>query len=270
MAERKEALVEIAREMQPCTVRQVFYQATVRHLVEKTEGGYERVQRALADLRNDCAMPWSWIVDNTRWMRKPRTWDRMQDAVEHTARTYRRSLWANSGVYVEVWLEKDALAGVVVPVTDQYDVPLMVSRGYSSLTFLHASARYIRDLDRPAVIYHLGDFDPSGRDAAKKIEATLRRFAPDAEIEFEEIAVVPWQIKGWNLPGRLTKTTDSRSKNWEAGDSVELDAIDANRLRYLVESAILQHVDLDELAVVRAAEQSEREHLKTWAQMFGG
>jgi hypothetical protein len=110
------------------------------------------------------------------------------------------------------WLEKDALAGVVDPITNSYDVPLMVARGYASLSFLHSAAEYIGYLDVPAYIYHCGDFDPSGVNAAEKIEETLRELAPTAEIIFERIAVTPEQIEAWNLPTRPTKTTDSRDR----------------------------------------------------------
>ena len=89
MEARAEALLEIAEEMQPCTVRQVFYQATVRGIVEKTEAGYAKVQRLLADMRRAGELPWGWIADNTRWQRKPRTWDSLEDALEDTARLYR-------------------------------------------------------------------------------------------------------------------------------------------------------------------------------------
>src|SRR4051794_30456072 len=165
MEARGEALLEIAEEMQPCTVRQAYYQATVRGLVEKTEAGYAKVQRLLADLRRSGELPWDWIADNTRWQRKPRTWDSLQDALESTARTYRRALWTDAESYVEVWLEKDALAGVLYPITQNWDVPLMVSRGYASLSFLYEAASYISLLDRPVYLYHFGDFDPSGQDA---------------------------------------------------------------------------------------------------------
>src|SRR5947207_431740 len=85
MDARADVLLAIAEEMQPCTVRQVFYQATVRGAVEKTEAGYAKVQRLLADLRRAGALPWDWIADNTRWQRKPRTWDSLEDALEATA-----------------------------------------------------------------------------------------------------------------------------------------------------------------------------------------
>src|SRR3954465_13435931 len=102
METRAEALIEIARAMQPCTVRQAFYQATVRGLVEKTEAGYAKVQRQLADLRRAGELPWHWIADNTRRQRKPQTWDSLQDALDETARTYRRSLWSSAASYVEI------------------------------------------------------------------------------------------------------------------------------------------------------------------------
>ena len=129
-------------------------------------------------------------------------------------------------VYVEVWCEKDALAGVLMEETEVYDVPLMTARGYSSLTFLHSAAMAIRAKDKPAFIYHFGDLDPSGRDAARDIEAKLRRYAPGAEIHFECPAVTREQVEQWNLPTRPTKQTDTRAKKF-VGTSVELDAIPA-------------------------------------------
>jgi hypothetical protein len=47
--ERREALLEILDDGRPMTVRQVFYQATVRDLVEKAESGYAKVQTDLID-----------------------------------------------------------------------------------------------------------------------------------------------------------------------------------------------------------------------------
>ncbi len=110
----------------------------------------------------------------------------------------------------------------------------MVARGYASLSFLHSAAEYINDLEVPAYIYHLGDFDPSGVNAGEKIEETLKELAPDAEIHFERIAVTEEQISEWDLPTRPTKTTDTRAKDFGA-ISVELDAIEPGQLRDLVQ-----------------------------------
>jgi hypothetical protein len=255
--ERRRDLYKIVQDMKPMTVRQVFYQAAVRGIVEKTEAGYTKVQTDLVRLRRSGVLPYDWLADNTRWLRKPRTFATPQEALDETARLYRKALWADADAYVEVWLEKDALSGVILPVTAMYDVPLMVARGYASLSFLHTAAEYVSELDVPVFIYHFGDFDPSGVNAGEKIEETLKEMAPDADITFERVAVTPEQIAAWNLPTRPTKASDTRSKGF--GEvSVELDAIEPAHLRDLVESVIQRHLPPDQLAVLKAAEESER------------
>jgi hypothetical protein len=254
---RRGRLYEIVAAMRPMTVRQVFYQATVRGLVEKTDAGYDKVQTDLVLMRKAGVLPYGWIADNTRWQRKPETFSSVEQALQDTARFYRKALWAEVAAYVEVWLEKDALSGVVYPITALYDVPLMVARGYASLSFLHGAAEYINELEVPVYIYHLGDFDPSGVNAGEKIEQTLREMAPAAEIHFERLAVTPEQIDAWDLPTRPTKTTDSRAKGFGA-ISVELDAIEPDKLRALVEDAIEDHLPPHQFKVLKAAEDSER------------
>lgn len=257
IANRRENLIAIIAKMRPMTVRQVFYQATVQGLIDKSEAGYAKVQTDLVQMRRSGVVPYDWIADNTRWQRKPRTFDTVESALRETAQFYRKALWSNADAYVEIWLEKDALSGVVMPVTSLYDVPLMVARGYASLSFLHSAAEAIGDLAVPAFIYHLGDFDPSGVDAGNKIEQTLRELAPNAKITFERIAVTPEQIEAWRLPTRPTKSSDTRAKSF--GDiSVELDAIPPDRLRTLVEQAIQRHLPEREFEILKAAEQSER------------
>jgi hypothetical protein len=254
---RRASLFKIVESASPMTVRQVFYQATVRGIVEKSEGGYDKVQSDLVKMRRDGELPYGWLVDNTRWQRKPRTFDGVGEALNETARLYCKALWADADCYVEIWLEKDALSGVLYPITSLYDVPLMVARGYASLSFLHSAAEYINQLDVSAYIYHLGDFDPSGVNAAQKIEEALRELAPDADISFERVAVTPKQIAAWNLPNRPTKQSDSRARSF-GNFSVELDAIEPNQLRDLVRAVIEEHLPPDEFDVLKAAEDSER------------
>jgi hypothetical protein len=254
---RRERLCEIVEAMRPMTVRQVFYQATLWNIVEKTEAGYDKVQIDLAQMRRAGVLPYNWLADSTRWQRKANTFDSVEQALQQTAQLYRKALWTDTDCYVEVWLEKDALAGVILPVTSLYDVPLMVARGYASLSFLHGAAEFISRLDVPTHIYHLGDFDPSGVNAGEKIEETLREMAPAAEIHFERIAVTPFQIQHWNLPTRPTKLSDSRAKGF--GEiSVELDAIEPDLLRSLVSETIDQHLPPNQFRILKAAEESER------------
>ena len=263
---RRKALKAIIDAGRPMTVRQVFYQATVRGIVEKEESGYTKVQTDLVKMRRDGSLRYDWL-DRQHQMakRKPRTFDSVEEALKETAKFYRKNLWADADCYVEVWLEKDALAGVVYPVTEMYDVPLMVARGYASLSFLYSAAEYINDLNVPTYIYHFGDFDPSGVNASEKIEETLRELAPDAEINFERLAVTPQQICQWRLPTRPTKKTDTRSKGF-GNISVELDAIEPNRLREIVQNAIEQHLPPERFEVLKAVEESERMIISKWVR----
>jgi hypothetical protein len=158
---------------------------TVRGVINKAEAEYQQtVIRLLVDMRETGEIPFEWIADNTRWMRKPATFVGLEACLNNTANFYRRDLWAAMPVYCEVWCEKDALAGVLMEETEAYDVPLMVAKGYASISFLHSAADAIAAKDKPAYIYHFGDLDPSGVDAARDIEAKLRRYAPSAEIHF--------------------------------------------------------------------------------------
>jgi hypothetical protein len=138
---------------------------------------------------------------------------------------YRRDLWAESDEYVECWCEKEALAGVLYDVTYDYDVPLMVSRGFASESYLYSAAAAIdakvytggQAAVRQTTIYYLGDHDPSGLKIDKSIETSIRRLLrdefnwpdetgnADQLLTFERIAVTPAQIADWDLPTRPTK-----------------------------------------------------------------
>ncbi len=265
MVARFDELLDIISEQRPMTVRQVFYQATVRGLIEKTEAGYTKVGNALTAMRRSGRLPYTWITDSTRWQRKPESFSDPRHAIEFTARMYRKALWDDTETYVEIWIEKDALAGVALSVTSEYDVPLMSAKGYPSLSFLHGAAEAMAEQDRPCFVYQLGDWDPSGVDASRAIRDFFRDNSPDLPISFQRIGVTPEQIAELNLPSRPTKTTDTRTKNWIGGESVELDALPADYLRQLVRGAIEQHLPRHQLEILKVAERSERELLTAWA-----
>lgn len=261
VADRRAALLAIVAEGRPMTVRQVFYQASVKGVVDKTEADYAKVQTDLVLMRRSGEMPYSWLADSTRWQRKPRTFSGVEHALNETAAFYRKALWDQVPAHVEVWLEKDALAGVIYPITELYDVPLMVTRGYASLSFLHDAAEYISKIDVPTHIYHLGDYDPSGVDACRKVHETLVEMAPGAEIHFNRVAVFKAQIDHWKLPSRPTKASDTRAKKFN-DISVELDAIRPDLLRKLVQVNIEEHLPRSQLDVLKVAEESERELIR--------
>lgn len=260
MQKIKNGLLRILSRDHPQTVRGAFYQATVRGLVPKTEAGYGTVGRLLGDMRKAGLLPWEYIADASRWMRKPNTYNSVDEILDIAVSSYRRALWRDQATYVEIWVEKEALAGVIYEVTEEWDVPLMPTRGYPSLSFIHSAAVTIEAQNRPCFIYYLGDHDPSGVDIPRHVEKSLREYAPTARIFFSRLAVTPDQIRAWNLPSRPTKKTDSRSKGF-IGDSVELDAIPARVLRQLVREAIENHIDADVLKRTKIIEAAERKSL---------
>lgn len=268
MEQRAEFLIAYAEAHGPVTVRGLYYQAEVSGLpgIDKEESSYNKIQRQVLSLRRSGRLDYEHIADATRWMRKPRSFDSVEDALADTARLYRKNLWRNAKTCVEIWLEKDALAGVILPVTAKYDVPLMVSRGFTSETFAYETIAQRAGDYRPLRVYALYDFDRSGQDAANSLKEKLTRFAGDAgmEVKFELIGVTVEQIVKWGLPTREPKRLTVVDKNWQWDFACELDAIPPDTLRELVELTIDEHLNQEQLHVLRVAEASERELLRAF------
>jgi hypothetical protein len=239
---RRRRVFEIVEEDRPMTVRQVYYRAVVLNLIGKTEQDYDKIQNDLTELRRAEKLPYDWLVDEGRFPRQPYTVRGITEALNDTRRDYRKDPWQRIDSYVQIWVEKNALAGVIEPVTDEYNVALMAAVGYSSITFAYEAAQFMKELYRPIYVYHFGDYDPSGQDAARAIEQELRLHAPDADIYFERVAVTPKQIEEWKLPTRPTKASDPRAKKFGSDVSVELDAIRPNALRDLVRTTVERHL----------------------------
>jgi hypothetical protein len=292
MEERATFLIAYAAAHHPVTVRQLYYRAEVEGLsgIDKTEGSYIKIQRQVLQLRREGRMPYGHIADATRWMRSPRTFDSVEAALQNTAQTYRKALWNDTSVNVEIWCEKDALAGVLYPVTGKYDVPLMVTRGFSSETFCFEAIAAYTDHDRPLIIYYLGDFDRSGRDAANALQEKLERFASEVglEVEFNQLAISDMDILDYDadtkeveigvvigncvygrwLPTREHKRKCPADRQWPHAYACELDAIEPDDLRNMVRAAIEVYLPGDQLRVLQIAEASERRMIKGFVGML--
>jgi hypothetical protein len=262
MEEIRVAIESVLQREQPCTVRQVYYQLVSAGVIEKTEQEYKgTVCRLLAEMRREGRIPFGWIADNTRWQRKPKTWSSLSSALVQTQATYRRALWDEQDVYVEIWLEKDALSGVLYDVTSRWDVPLMVTRGFPSLSFVHEAAEAMAAEGKPCRLYYFGDHDPSGVLIDRKLQQTFHELAPETDVQVHRVAVLDWQIEHLSLPTRPTKRDGNNHARTFDGDSVEVDAITPSTLRAMCESCITQHIDEDRLAATVRAEQAERDTL---------
>jgi hypothetical protein len=206
---------------------------------------------------------WSAFADSTRWHICTLTFDGIADALRRTRQTYRRDLWSTQPYYVELWLEKDAIASIVRDLARDFGVPIFVCRGFASLSSLYSAAQTFRRATRngkAVQIFHLGDYDPSGHAAADAIERTLIEDF-NCDLEFKRLAVTPLQIEWLNLPTRPTKQTDSRARNWAGAECVELDSMPPAKMRAIVQEAITDCIEPEAWEALQKVEAAERESL---------
>ena len=162
MEARKAALYEIVAEQQPMVVRQVFYQVVVRDLMSNSQSTYDKVQQTLVDMRRAGDLPYGWLTDHSRSVYRVPSYATVADAMQATANSYRKALWVDVPVRLEIWVEKKALIGVLWPIVLEHDGALYPAGGFTSLSFANDAAEEIASYEKPTLIYHLGDYDPSG------------------------------------------------------------------------------------------------------------
>lgn len=210
-------------------------------------------------------MPYYWLVDAGRFARIASSWRSPDRILKSAANNYRLDYWHTQPQQLQIWTEKDAVVGMIEPITNKYQVPLYSCKGYASLTLIYNAVQDFI-IGKPVCIRYFGDKDPSGEDIPRYIEETMRDLNANAqhsgeEIDFEVVAVTDAQIKEYELPTRPTKPTDARSKNF-TGESVELDAFDPNDLRKLVEDAIKAEVDGEAWDEAEKQEKADKKTLK--------
>jgi hypothetical protein len=267
----RDTIIKVIEDDPPMTVRQVFYQLVARGVIDKTEQQYQgTVIRLMTEMRLAGDLPYNWVVDESRRARITQTYDDVADAIEQTVRFYRRSALKQSDDYLEVWCEKDALAGSLWDVTSEYDVPLMISRGMPSLTFLRGTAEAIQSAaehGKQSFIYQFGDHDPSGVLIPQTIERRLNEMCDELGCQppyVERVALTEAQIEFHRLPTRPTKREGNSHANKFTGRSIELDALPPRILRDMVRDVIERHVSAEQTLALREAEASERELLRMW------
>lgn len=259
----------------PATVRGIYYRAVAAGYVPKTDTAYRLIQGQLLAMRRNGSLPWYWITDSSRMVRRRNKFKSMAEYAKWVQGNYRVDYWANSAVNVELWCEKDALSGVLIPVVvDEFGLELHISKGQSSASYVYEAARAIAGDGRPAVIYILSDFDPGGFRIAGKVDTEMRdHLGHDYDLTVRRIAVTPEQIRDWRLPTREVKKSDKQAPAFikQYGDiSCELDAIAPNTLRQLVRDHLESHMDPRRLRALKLAEEQEREGLKQIEDLMKG
>lgn len=264
-----ERAVQILDEEHPMTLRQLFYRIVSAGVIPNEPRQYKRLGRVATRLRELGIIPLSWLVDHLRQTIKPSSWMGLEDFSETVRNVYRKDLWASQAVSPAFFVEKDAVAGTLQPITEKYDVPLHVCRGYASISFAGQIAEQWGDIDKPVVAYYLGDFDPSGFDIERDLRAKLRRYGR-ADFEWTRLAVRPDDFEAFNIIPLPVKRTDTRARAFVAEHGrqcAELDALPPSELRDRVETAILSHVDREQWSRLQHIEGIEREAVQ---ELFRG
>lgn len=249
------------------TLRQLFYQHVAHHGLPNSEKSYKGLGKLISDARLAGLIDWEAIEDRGRQPDVPAQWESIESLVDIASRQFRLPRWASQNIYVELWVEKQALAGVLEPVAHKHHVTLMVNKGYSSQSAMYASAERIREQGKDeCVVLYLGDHDPSGEDMVRDIRERLAMFLrDDVALEVYKVALTLFQIRQYDPPPNPAKITDPRAAAYiqKFGDeSWEVDALDPPVLVALIESAIRQHIDSEALEDVLEDERAQKDKLK--------
>jgi len=253
---------QIAREQQPLTLRGLFYQVVSAGWLPSTDRKhYDRLGRVMIRLRETGVVPFRWLVDNVRRNIKPSSWSGLDDFADTVKHAYRKDFWSRLPTYVHIFVEKDAITGVVEPVTREFNVTLSPIRGYVSLSFANEIATTWSRIRKPIYAYYLGDFDPSGFDLERDVREKLARYCK-RPFDWTRLAVDKHDFDDFDLIPLTPKQSDRRCAAFirEHGERcAEVDALPANELRERIRLAIEPHIPRDEWERLTRTEELERE-----------
>ncbi len=247
----QEVIAEMEAQGYVLTLRQLYYQFVSRNWIANEEREYKRLGRIMADAREDGQVSWTAIEDRGRNCYGPNPEEdpaKVVDGIEHGLVF---DLWARQDDYVEVWVEKSALEGVVARPCDKLHVPYMACKGYLSTSEAwRAGQRFREALDdgKRCTLIHLSDHDPSGFDMTRDNGERLNLFAETERVTVRRIALNMDQVEQYGPPPNPTKLTDSRAPGYvrEFGTSSwELDALEPSVLDALITDTVDEYRNID-------------------------
>jgi hypothetical protein len=282
---------EYQRQGYVLTLRQLYYQLVSRDIIPNALSEYAKISKLLKEGRMSGIVDWDAIEDRLRKPQSPSAWNMAKDMMIAAIQQFQCPRMEGQSNYVEVWVEKDALSGVLKRVTEKYHVPILVNRGYSSASAMFDSynrfKNAIENKQRVKILY-LGDYDPSGIDMIRDIRDRIIEFmAGSSEIEdlwnenddysldtiesyideffeIKPIALTIKQIQEYNPPPNPAKRSDPRAAQFikELGNtSWEVDALKPEVLHALLEDNIQYLIDMDLYEECCDREQDEKDIL---------
>ncbi|MHB8066016.1 MAG: hypothetical protein ACYDG2_25925 [Ruminiclostridium sp.] len=238
------------------------------------ERNYKNLGNLISDGRLSGLIDWEAIIDRTRNFRKNSHWELPAEIIEAVSNQFAYDKWEGQENYVEVWVEKDALVGVVGQICERLDIPYFSCRGYVSQSEMWGTARRMKRFsnNRQIVVIHLGDHDPSGKDMSRDIVDRLNVFGVNTT--FKRIALNIDQVHKYNPPPNPTKLTDSRCHGYirEFGEECwELDALKPEIIEELIRTTVLKYCDMAMFEKVKRKEDEDKKILqnvsKNWSEV---
>lgn len=251
------------------TLRQLYYQLVSRNVIPNTEHSYDNLGALISDARLAGLVDWAAIEDRIRRPSAHPEWDTVQDLVADALAQFRLPRWRDQPHYVELWVEKDALAGVLAPLASRYHAVLMVNRGYSSQSAMYeASKRFIhRGRGKRCFLFYLGDHDPSGEDMVRDVNDRLALFG--ATVQVRKLALTMAQVEQYQPPPNPAKMSDSRAARYVAlhgRHSWEVDALPPEVLSEIIIRAFRRVIDWPRMKAVKAREKILKQRLRDAAE----
>lgn len=249
IVERADAICqEYANDDYVITLRQLYYQFVARGHLGNTQENYKRLGSIVNDARLAGLLDWKHMEDRTRNLQSNSHWNSPQSILSSCAYSFRLDKWATQSHYVEVWVEKEALAGVVERAARDLDVAFFSCRGYVSQSEMHAAAlrfKHYNSTGRAVRIIHLGDHDPSGIDMTRDVTDRMAVFGVK-DVRVDRIALNMDQVEQYNPPPNPVKATDARFSGYQekyGDESWELDALEPKVLGALIRDAVTKYRD---------------------------
>lgn len=250
------------------TARQLYYQFVSKNWIVNSEKSYKNLTNLISEARLAGLIDWDAIEDRGRVPQRAGEYRDLRQLVDAALASYRLPRLQGQECYVELWVEKQALAGVLWPIAHEHHITLMVNKGYSSQSAMYDSANRFRyrmenyGCERGVLLY-LGDHDPSGEDMVRDIRDRFEMFGVH-DVDVEKVALTMAQIKQYRPPPNPAKITDPRAAAYieKYGEhSWEVDALPPDVLNELIEGHISALLDTEKVEEIKEQEEKDKKEL---------
>ena len=258
------------------TIRQLYYQLVAANIISNNLKSYTSLSNLVSNGRMGGLIDWDMIVDLTRQSQSNTHFENIADALNGVANQYAVDTRVTQPTHIEVWVEKDALTGVIEPVCSELDVSFLSCRGFVSLSEIYraVSERLQPAIERQqnVVILHLADHDPSGMSMTQSIRDQLHTFLPSKSVKVKRIGLNMKQVQKYQLPPNFAKPTDTRYKKYKAKYGAkcwELDALKPNVLQRLIRWNIDKLTDQDKRDKLIQKQRTGKSRLTSISRQYG-